>query len=156
MNAQLKLLPAEAAAELLARILYAEAGQRPLRAIEGLAALAINRAVTARACPQARTRFAGGEEASSAPRALLAVLRAPFQFAVRHPRHPLHARFARPAEGDAALAMCRRVAARALAGALPDPTSGGVLWHDEARQPDWALGRMPCAELGGLFFYRLP
>ena len=156
MNAQPSLSPAEAAAELLARILYAEAGQRPLRAIEGLASLAMNRAAAARACPEARLRFAGGAEAASPARALLAVLRAPFQFAVRHPRHPQHARFARPAEGDAALSMCRRVAARALSGALPDATAGGLLWHTAARQPDWALGRMPSAELGGLFFYPLP
>ena len=51
--------------------------------------------------------------------------------------------------------MCRRIAARALAGALPDATGGAVLWHDETRQPDWALARMPSAELGGLCFYLL-
>jgi hypothetical protein len=155
MNARPKMSTADAAAELLARILYAEAGERPLRAVEGLAALAVNRAAAARRCSEARLRFAGGAEAPNPPRALLAVLRAPFGFLVRHPRHPLHARFSRPPEGDAALAMCRRIAARALAGALPDSTGGALLWHDEARQPDWALGRMPSAELGGFFFYPL-
>lgn len=156
MNALPKITTADAAAELLARILYAEAGERPVRAIEGLASLAVNRAAAARACPEARLRFAGGEETFNPPRALLAVLRAPFGFPVRHPNHPRHVRFTRPAEGDAALAMCRRIAARALSGALPDATGGAVLWHDDARQPDWALGRMPSAELGGLCFYRLP
>lgn len=143
----------DAASELLARVLYAEAGERPARAIEALAALACNRARAARACPQSALRYAGGAVPVSAPRAMIAVLRAPFQFPSRHPRHPLHPRFAMPAEQDRALALCRRIAARALAGALPDATGGALLWHDDTRLPRWALGRIPTAVWGGLAFY---
>jgi spore germination cell wall hydrolase CwlJ-like protein len=149
-----KIEAREAAAELLARVLYAEAGERPVRAIEALAALAINRARAARACPAAALRYAGGATPASLPRALIAVLRAPFQFPTRHPRHPAHARFAAPPPGDPALAVCRRIAARALGGALPDATGGALLWHDETRLPRWAMGRLPSAAIGGLVFYR--
>jgi hypothetical protein len=142
-----------AAAELLARILYAEVAHRGLRAVEALAALAANRARAALASEAARERFAAGEMARSQARMLIAICRAPFQFPVRHPRHARHARFTDPTEGDPALAMCRRVALRAVGGALPDATGGALLWHDEVRLPDWALGRLPVAEIGGLVFY---
>jgi len=131
-----------AAAELLARVLYAEAGRRPARAVEALAALVMNRARAA----QAAARL-------SCARAVLQVLRAPCAFLVRHPRHPAHARFAAPDEADPALALCRRVARRALRGALPDATGGARLWHDERGLPGWAIGRVPSASLGGLCFY---
>lgn len=150
-----RLAASAAAEELLARILYAEAGTRPVRAIEGLASLALNRAQAALASPRARIRFASGAAVASLPRALIAVLRAPFQFPVRHAAHPRHVSFAQPVEGDPALAVCRRVAARALSGALRDMTGNALHWHDETRQPAWALGRMPSAEFGGLSFYRL-
>ncbi len=144
-----------AAEELLARILYAEAGARPVRAIEALASLALNRARAALATAEARTRFAGDAAPGTLPRAVIAVLRAPFQFPVRHPRHERHALFTAPIEGDAALSVCRRIAGRAMLGALPDATHGALLWHDLLRQPAWALGRVPTLEAGGLAFYRL-
>ncbi|UPY36615.1 cell wall hydrolase [Sediminicoccus sp. KRV36] len=149
-------LPAHAAAEeLLARILYAEAGARPVRAIEALACLALNRARAVLACAEARTRFAGDAAPETLARALIAVLRAPFQFPVRHASHARHALFSAPIEGDPALAVCRRIAGRAMLGALPDPTGNALLWHDALHLPGWALGRVPSAELGGLSFYRL-
>ena len=144
-----------AAEELLARILYAEAGARPVRAIEALAMLAMNRAQAVLGSAEARTRFAGDTAVETLPRALIAVLRAPFQFPVRHAAHARHALFASPIEGDPALAVCRRVAGRALVGAMRDITGGALLWHDALRQPSWALGRVPTLESGGLCFYRL-
>lgn len=155
MSAAPRLNTVDAATELLARILLAEAGFRPARAVEALAALAMNRAAAIRTCPEARLRFSNGMEAQNPPRALLAVLRSPFQFAVRHPHHPRHAAFAAPRADDPALAMCRRIAHRALAGALPDATGGCVLWHEDTRQPHWALGLVPAVEIGGLCFFRL-
>lgn len=144
-----------AAEELLARILYAEAGARPVRAIEALACLALNRARAVLAGAEARTRFADGAAPETLARALIAVLRAPFQFPVRHVSHERHAHFSKPIEGDPALAVCRRIAGRAMLGALRDATGGALLWHDALRQPGWALGRVPTLESGGLDFYRL-
>lgn len=144
-----------AAEELLARILHAEAGHRPVRAIEALASLAMNRARAALASEEARLRFAAGVAPATLPRALIAVLRAPFQFPVLHPRHRRHTQFASPDEGDPGLAVCRRVASRAASGVLRDTVGGATHWHGVERQPAWALGRIPCAEFGGLCFYRL-
>jgi spore germination cell wall hydrolase CwlJ-like protein len=152
VSAALSLKAEAAASELLARVLLAEAGHRALPAVEALAAVAMNRARLVLAGGQAVARFAGGEAAETLPRAVIAVVRAPFQFPARHPRHPRHALFAAPPEG-AALAMCRRVAARAVAGSLPDATGGALWWHDGARLPAWAAGRVPVREAGGLVFY---
>ena len=149
------------ASELLARTLYAEAGTRPVRAIEALAALALNRARAA--MPRAARRsgaapFARGGHArlpEPGPRDLAGICRDPFLFPARNPRHPLHALLTTTPEGDPALAICRRIATRALAGSLADPTGGATHWHPQEGLPAWAVAREACAEIGGLVFYRL-
>lgn len=145
------------AAETLALTLWAEAAERPVRAIEALAALVANRArLAATAGEAARLRFApgGGAAAVAWPALLGRACRAPFLFACWNPRHPRHAALGQAPEGDPALAVCRRIARRAAAGSLPDPTGGATHWHDAAALPGWALGRVPAAEVGGLVFYR--
>lgn len=145
------------APELLALTLRVEAGDRPVRAIEALAALVVNRAQLAMAGAAERERFAPGARPGLAFPALLArALRAPFLFACWMPRHPRRAALLEAAgREDPALAICRRVAARAVAGALPDPTGGATHWHAAEALPGWALGQVPVAEIGGLVFYRL-
>ena len=95
------------------------------------------------------------EIADKAPGIPIGVCRAPFQFACWTPHHPRHAAIREAREDDAVLALCRRVAARAAAGALPDATGGATHYHDAARLPRWAIGEVPVAEIGGLVFYRL-
>jgi spore germination cell wall hydrolase CwlJ-like protein len=132
-------LHADAAAQTLALTLWGEAAGRPVRAIEALAALVMNRARAE--LPQWGTGVAS-------------VCRAPFQFPCWNRNHPRHARLREVPRDDPALAICRRVAARALAGALPDPTGGATHFHDALALPGWALGRAAVAEIGGLCFYR--
>lgn len=131
-------------AEVLALTLWGEAAGRPVRAIEAVASVVITRVRLATA-PGGPTHLGRG---------VVGVCRAPFQFACWHPGHPRRRAIAELAE-DAALGACRRVAARAIAGALPDPTGGATHYHADDRLPRWALGRVPEAEIGGLVFYRL-
>jgi spore germination cell wall hydrolase CwlJ-like protein len=126
------------ATEILALTLFGEAGGRPVRAMEGVASVVM-----------ARLRLGG-----PFGRGVAGVCRAPFQFGCWQPGDPRRARLAE-LHGAEALGPCRRIAARALAGALPDPTGGATHYHDAALLPRWALGRVPTAELGGLVFYRL-
>jgi len=125
--------------EILAMTLWAEAADKPVRAIEALAALVMNRLQAGRD-PQARH--------------IAAICRAPFLFTCWNRRDPRHAALRAIPPGDAALAMCRRIARRAATGLLPDPTQGATLWHDAAHLPPWALGQANTAEIGGLCFYR--
>ncbi len=132
-------LHADTAADTLALTLWGEAADRPVRAIEALAALVVNRA-------RAGVAHWG--------QGVAGVCRAPFQFPCWNRNHPRHARLREIPPGDAALAICRRIAARALAGALPDPTGGATHFHDATALPGWALGRAAAAEIGGMCFYR--
>jgi N-acetylmuramoyl-L-alanine amidase len=150
------------ATEILALTLYAEAGTRPVRALEALAALVVNRARAVLADDHARLRFAPGlrwqpEPGQEAlwPLLLGPVCRAPFQFPCWNPRHARHSVLRQLPVGDAALAVCRRIAARAAAGTLADPTGGATHLHPVEELPAWAVGQEALAEIGGLVFYRL-
>lgn len=148
-------------AETLALTLWAEAATRPVRAIEAVACVVVNRARLATTDAAACARFVPGLEKGSIvrpdlwPLLLGRVCRAPFLFACWNPHHPLHAVLYEAPAGDPALAICRRIATRAAAGGLPDVTAGATHCHDAATLPGWAVGRVPTAEIGGLLFYRL-
>jgi N-acetylmuramoyl-L-alanine amidase len=87
-------------------------------------------------------------------RHIAAICRAPFLFSCWNRRDPRHAALRAIPPGDAAFAICRRIAQRAVSGLLPDPTSGATLWHDSAHLPAWAVGQASIIEIGGLCFYR--
>jgi len=149
MNAALQRgarAPADAGAvEVLALTLFAEAGARAVRAIEAVAAVIANRARLA-AQPRGPAHWGRG---------VAGVCRAPFQFACWTPHHPRHRAMLEAREADPGLQICRRIAARAASGALPDPTGGATHYHAAEELPGWAVGRAPVAEIGGLVFYRL-
>ena len=130
--------------ETLARTLHAETDALPVRAVEALAALVMNR-VRAAAAPDGPRHWGQG---------IAGVCRAPFQFPCWNRNDPLHARLFFTGESPA-LDACRRVAARAAAGTLRDATGGATHWHPAERLPAWAVGRVATAEIGGLVFYRL-
>lgn len=142
------------AAEVLALTLWAEAGTQPVRALEALAALVVNRARAAEEDAAARLRFAPGAEPQPWPLLVARVCRAPFQFGCWNPRNPRHAQLRNLPLVDPSLAMCRRIAARAVAGSLPDATGGATHWHAAEELPAWAIGQAAVAEIGGLVFYK--
>ncbi len=137
MNAILNTRARDAA--VLTLTLHAEPGFRSVKALEALAALIMNRAA---AKPQPWGKGVEG------------VCRAPFQFPCWNPRRPAHAELRADSE-DVRAAICRRIAARAVAGVLPDPTDGATHYHGDDVQPSWATTHVPVAEIGGLLFYRL-
>lgn len=133
------------ALEILALTLQGEAGQRPVRGMEAVAAVVMTR-VRLAAAPGGPRHLGQG---------VAGVCRAPFQFPCWNPNSAGHATLTAGVldapEGAAAL----RIARRALAGTLPDPTRGATHYHPGEALPRWALGLVPDAVLGGLVFYRL-
>jgi N-acetylmuramoyl-L-alanine amidase len=69
----------------------------------------------------------------------------------------LAGRFECQATGDATgrLAICRRVARRALRGTLVDPTQGATAWHRIEVSPVWARDVLPVGMFGPFLFYRM-
>jgi N-acetylmuramoyl-L-alanine amidase len=53
------------------------------------------------------------------------------------------------------LAICRRVARRALRGSLLDPTRGATAWHRIEASPAWSRNLLPIGMFGPFLFYRL-
>lgn len=108
----------DAGIEFLARALLAETAGADLRGIEALAACSVNRwAAARRTTPEI---------------SLAAMVRNDCLF-------PAGIRSPRPEEA-AAFAACRRIAARAVAGVLADPTRGATRWHRAGTIPRWAAG----------------
>lgn len=56
---------------------------------------------------------------------------------------------------DTVFLECVGVAARVLAGAERDPTSGATHYHVRGIMPAWARDRQPCAAIGNHIFYRI-
>lgn len=121
----------EAEIGFLARALLAETDGGPLRAVEALAACTMNRLRAVR---------------ETAPGISLPAV------ARRHDCFPAGLRSPRTAEA-AAFDACRRIAARAASGSLPDPTRGAVRWHRLGEAPQWAQALHPSALVGERVFY---
>ena len=134
--------PADDAVDTLARTLWGMARGEPVRAMEAVAAVVMNRV------RRARDRggwWWGGD--------VVSVCRKPGQFACWNPDAPDRAALAAVTSADPAFAAGLRIARRAVAGLLPDPTQGATHCHGAGGDPDWAHGRCACAEIGTLLFY---
>lgn len=135
------------AAQLLARFVFLHAHAGPVRAMEAVAATVVNQVARDGAA-------AGGGEAGPLPTTASAADRRALQFRSRllAAGVPDPAAAADPA--TPAFAACLRIARRAVAGALKDPTGGATLFHPLGGQPAWARQHVPTAVVGGLLFYR--
>lgn len=132
----------EPTVDVLARTLWGEARGEPLRGIEAVAAVVVNRVALAR-------RRGGYWWGNS----IAAVCRKPFQFSCWNPKDPNRAKLEAITAADPVFATCQRVARRAVAGTLGDPTGGATHYHVCGQHPAWASGHAPCAEIGHHLFY---
>lgn len=123
------------AVSLLALFLYHEAGGESVRTREAIAATLANRV----------DRLLSGSEPSR-------TTRRPARF-IECLRALSAKKAALPAADDPLLASCRRIAQRAVSGALQDPTGGCVRFHELSASPSWASGLNPCAWFGSYLFY---
>lgn len=125
----------DAALDALARAIWAHGRDRGVRAMEALAATALNR----------RYRTPG--------RTLADIVRDPALFAVWDGDDPRHAAMRAVDSRDPAFAAALRVARRAMAGA--DGIVGGAdhFVDDASPLPDWASTLAPTVTLAGFSFY---
>lgn len=137
------LPPGSDAVDVLARTLWGEARGESVRGMEAVAAVVMNRVAAARA---GRVRWWG--------RTVAEVCRAPWQFSCWNEGDPNRPRLLAVTAADPAFAAALRIARRAVAGTLGDPTGGATHYHRGGITPSWAAGRAPCAEIGRHLFYR--
>jgi len=132
----------EEAVDTLARTLWGEARGEPVRGIEAVAAVVVNRV---RRAVAAGGFWWGGS--------VIAVCRKPWQFSCWNPSDPNRAKLLAVKADDPVFATCLRVARRAVAGVLPDPTGGATHYHRTGIHPAWAAGSLPSAEIGRHLFF---
>lgn len=129
--------------DILARTLWGEARGEPVRGIEALAALVMNRV--------RRAERRGGDYWWG--HSIQSVCLKPWQFACWTPATANRTKLEKVTEKDRRFRVCLRVARRAAAGVLDDPTHGATHYHARSLLPPWARGRTPCAEIGAHLFY---
>lgn len=135
--------PPGSAVDILARTLWGEARGEPVRGIEAVAAIIVNRVRHA----QARGgRYWWGTSIEQ-------VCQKPWQFSCWNEGDPNRAKLLAVTERDRSFRICLRVARRAVAGVLDDPTRGATHYHTRAVLPPWARSRSPSAEIGNHLFY---
>ncbi len=128
--------------EVLARTLYGEARGEPVRGKEAVAAVILNRVRKA----EAHGGWWWGDD-------IVGVCLKPWQFSCWNPGDPNRARLLAVTAESGTSATCLRVARRAVAGRLDDPTGGATHYHARHVHPPWAWSHVPSAEIGGHLFY---
>ncbi len=123
-------------ADELARSIWASGAALGVRAMEALAAMAVNRARLLGVSPGHVAR--DGE-----------------LFACRLPFHPLHATLLGADSRNPSFAMALRIARRAMSQAPghADPSQGAICFHPAGDLPAWAMAASPVVEVSGILFY---
>ncbi|MQP64265.1 cell wall hydrolase [Niveispirillum sp. SYP-B3756] len=123
-------------ADELARSIWATAAALGVRAMEALAAMAVNRARLLGVSPGHVAR--DGE-----------------LFACRLPFHPLHGAMMQSTSHNPTFAMALRIVRRAMnpAPGQPDPSRGATCFHASGDLPAWVAAASPVAEISGILFY---
>lgn len=133
------------AIDTLARTIWGEARGETLLGMEAVAAVVLNRVAVAQ---RRGGRFWWGRDIQS-------VCRRPLQFSCWNPNDPNRDKLLRVTSQDRIFAMCTRIARRAVAGLLADPTSGADHYHAVGISPNWTHGKFPTVQIGNHIFYKL-
>lgn len=135
----------EADIDTLARTLWGEAHDDPVRSKEAIAAVILNR------MQQARDRFGRDWWGGSVVDACLS------GDLIRCWRDSPTARqdLLQVPDHDPVLVICRRIATRAVRNALFDPTQGATHYRIAGEVPPWLGRHVPTAAIGRHFFYRI-
>ncbi|MGE5515311.1 MAG: cell wall hydrolase [Bacteroidota bacterium] len=124
-------------ADILARTLWGEARGETVRGIEAVSAVVMNRVRR------------GGWWGNTVETVCLK----PLQFSCWNPSDPNRVKLERVDEDDRQFRVCLRIARRAIAGSVDDPTNGATHYHVRGLLPAWSRDRTPSAEIGNHLFY---
>ena len=135
----------ELAVDVLARTVWGEGRGEGTYGMEAIAAVILNRVAVA----ERRGGYWWGAD-------VISVCQKPYQFSCWNRSDPNYRKLQAVAEKtDIHFATALRIARRALAGTLPDPTGGATHYHTKSVKPEWSLHDTPSAIIGNHIFYRL-
>lgn len=145
LNLPLDMEAEETAIDILARTLWGEARADSVRIKEAIAAVVLNRVTLA------KQRFGKDWWGTTVVEACLAS----GQFPCWRLTPEYRASLMQVPDTDPDLAICRRIAARAVRGALVDPTYGATHYRRPREHPLWAERRKPKVRIGSFKFYQI-
>ncbi len=137
-----KSLPRDHDVELLARTIYGEARGESVRGKEAVACVIVNRVRRARD----RGGYWWGKDLGH-------VCLKPWQFSCWNEGDANLQKVKSVTTKNRAFQACIRIARRAAAGAIDDPTGGATHYHARGVHPPWARDKAPSAEIGQHLFY---
>ncbi|MDA1091580.1 MAG: cell wall hydrolase [Proteobacteria bacterium] len=137
------MMPINPAVETLARTIYGEARGELVRGKEAVACVIMNRV--------RRAKQRGGHYWWGAT--VEEVCRRPYQFSCWNENDPNRDRIVTVGTDNRNFQSCLRIARRALAGTLKDPTAGATHYHAKSVMPPWTKDRTPSATIGNHRFY---
>jgi len=132
------------AIDVLARTIFGEARGEPIKGMEAVANVVVNRARIS----EIKGRYWWGN-------GIIGVCQKPYQFSCWNRSDPSYQRLINVTESNKHFATSLRIARRAVIGALPDHTSGATHYHADYVSPYWAKGETPVVTIGAHLFYKL-
>jgi N-acetylmuramoyl-L-alanine amidase len=130
--------------DVLARTIWGEARGQGVTGMEAVAAVVLNRVAVA----AARGGYWWGND-------IISVCQKPYQFSCWNRSDPNYRKLLEVTEKNIHFATCIRIARRAVAGVLEDPTGGATHYHTTAISPYWSQGKTPTAVIKDHIFYVL-
>jgi N-acetylmuramoyl-L-alanine amidase len=131
-------------ADVLARTLWGEARGEGSAGMHAVASVVLNRVQVA----QDKSGFWWGNN-------IIQVCQKPYQFSCWNRTDPNFQKLQAVDDKDIHFATALRIARRALAGVLGDPTGGATHYHARSIAPYWTKGEKPSATIGNHIFYRI-
>lgn len=128
--------------DVLARTIFGEARGEKLSGMEAIASVVLNRLDVSKA----KKKYWWGNSVEEI------CLKAK-QFSCWNRGDVNFEMISRVSENNPVFCICKRVSLRAVAGLLEDNTDGATHYHTKKVRPRWAVGKIPCAEIGNHIFY---
>lgn len=135
----------ELVVDVLARTLWGEGRGEGPKGMEAIAAVILNRVKVA---VRNGGKYWWGND-------IISVCQKPYQFSCWNRSDPNYKKLLAVTEKDIHYATAVRIARRAAAGSLLDPTGGATHYHADYILPDWGKGQTPSAVIGRHIFYKL-
>ncbi len=139
-----KELLLELEADTLARTIFGEARNEGAVGMEAVACVVLNRVRVAR---KMRGYWWGNS--------IIQVCQKPYQFSCWNRDDPNRKRVLEVDESNIYFVTCKRIAHRAVIGALRDITNGATHYHADYVLPYWAKGEKPVTKIGRHIFFKL-